>query len=253
MDIQTFYNEFYRRAELSAAHARLCERVYGQNLCQHGMADLAQLHLLVELLDVQASDRVLDLGCGTGHITEYLCKRTGARFTGVDISDRAIARALTRTATNTLPLTFTVGDLCELPYPPQTFDKVCSIDSHYFVEDFGCFMDNCLRVLRPGGKIAIFSDEGRGVDGLDERMLEYPETLISQWLTAHQIPHTARKLTDANKAHWRLKQQVLTTLRDDFAREDNLFLYENRLNECLDHNRDWDCRFLYILAPNRVV
>ena len=53
MTIQDFYNEFYLRAELSPAHARFCEQVYGQNLCQHGMADLPQLQLLVDLLEVQ--------------------------------------------------------------------------------------------------------------------------------------------------------------------------------------------------------
>ncbi len=198
---------------------------------------------------MQTSDQVLDLGCGSGYITAYLCERTGASFTGIDISDHAIARARNRTERGTLPLTFDVGDLCALPYPPRSFDKICSIDSHYFVDDFGRLVENCLRVLRPRGKIAIFSDEGRGVGGADERALEYPETRISQWLTAHRIPHTAQKLTEANAAHWRLKQQVLTALRDEFVREDNLFLYENRLNECLDHNRDWDCRFLFVLMP----
>ena len=249
MNIQTFYNDYFDRAETSQAHAEFCERVYGKNSCQHGMADLLQLHLLIDLLEVQPSDSVLDIGCGAGYITQYLCERTGATFTGVDISDSAIARARTRMDKNTLPLTFDVGSICDLPYQSQSFDKICSIDSHYFVEDFGILIENCRRVLRPEGKIAIFSDEGRGIAGGDERNLEYQATLISQWLTAHKIPHTAKKLTDANGNHWRLKKQVLTELRDEFLQEDNLFIYENRLNECQDHNRDRDCRFLFLLTP----
>lgn len=249
MDDKTFYNEYYHRAETSRAHATFCERVYGKNLCQHGMADLSQLHLLADMLDVHPSDRMLDVGCGNGYITEYLCERTGATVTGVDISDTAIAQARTRTEKKPLSLTFDVGSACALPYHAQSFDKICAIDSHYFVEDIGTFIGQCIRVLRPGGKIAIFSDEGRGIDGEDERNLEYHETLISQWLTAHKIPHTAKNLTAANGAHWRLKHRVLTELHDDFLREGNLFLYENRLNECLHHNRDLDCRFLFLLTP----
>jgi MCRA family len=38
-----FYNEFFARAATSKAHARLCERAYGRDLCQHGMMDMAQL------------------------------------------------------------------------------------------------------------------------------------------------------------------------------------------------------------------
>jgi hypothetical protein len=38
-----FYNDFYPRAEQSKAHRTLCERVYGKNLCQHGMADMNQI------------------------------------------------------------------------------------------------------------------------------------------------------------------------------------------------------------------
>ena len=88
MSLAAFYNEFYARAEASQAHARFCERVYGMNLCQHGMADLAQLELLVSGLEVAAVDHVLDVGCGTGHITEYLCQKTTV---ALEVNDTGLA------------------------------------------------------------------------------------------------------------------------------------------------------------------
>ncbi|MDQ1591598.1 MAG: hypothetical protein QOG71_2225 [Pyrinomonadaceae bacterium] len=40
------YDNFFDAAEQSDAHALFCERVYGRNLCQHGLADLSQLDKL---------------------------------------------------------------------------------------------------------------------------------------------------------------------------------------------------------------
>ena len=46
---------------------------------QHGAA-------LIDLLQPQAGERILDLGCGTGHLTAQLAT-AGADVLGVDLSD----------------------------------------------------------------------------------------------------------------------------------------------------------------------
>ena len=38
-----YYQRFYPAAHASAAHSRLCERVFGEDLCQEGMTDMAAL------------------------------------------------------------------------------------------------------------------------------------------------------------------------------------------------------------------
>src|SRR5512133_2864513 len=94
MTIAEFYNDFYDKAEKSKAHALFCERVYGINLCQHGMADESQINLMLDELD-GASD-ILDLGCGPGLISSYIERKLKCRLVGLDISPIAIQRAVNR-------------------------------------------------------------------------------------------------------------------------------------------------------------
>ena len=77
-----FYNEYFTRALTSAAHARFCERVYGRDLCQHGMMDMEQLGKLIEVLQLGPASRVLELGCGNGRVAEYISDTTGAHIIG---------------------------------------------------------------------------------------------------------------------------------------------------------------------------
>jgi hypothetical protein len=44
-----FYNVYYQAVLHSPAHSQFCERVYGKDLSQHGMADLEQLQGLLDL------------------------------------------------------------------------------------------------------------------------------------------------------------------------------------------------------------
>ena len=83
-----FYTRFYDAVAGSAANAEYCARVYGRNLCQHGFADLAHLDHLIRASGMGAGSRVLDLGCGSGMISEYFSDQTGAHVTGIDFIPR---------------------------------------------------------------------------------------------------------------------------------------------------------------------
>ena len=61
------------------------------------VADMVQINTLIKVLELDETNRVLDLGCGNGMITEYISDTTGAHITGVDISDVAIQQAQERT------------------------------------------------------------------------------------------------------------------------------------------------------------
>ena len=102
--------------------------VYGKNLCQHGMADMMQIGEMIKLMDLNSKDKILDLGCGNGLITEYLGNYLGAKITGVDISEATIARANIRVKNNP-NVRFEVGDISNLNYPPASFTKIIAIDS----------------------------------------------------------------------------------------------------------------------------
>lgn len=110
---------FYTAVDHSAAHAEFCRRVFGRNLCQHGFADMQQIDALIASLELKPGDRVLEVGCGSGMITEYIADRTGAHITGFDFSPQGIEQAQRRTVDKRERFTFVVGDINALEVHPR--------------------------------------------------------------------------------------------------------------------------------------
>ena len=245
------YDNFFANAEQSDAHALFCERVYGRNLCQHGLADTVQLDKLLEVLRLTESDRVLDIGCGNGRITEYLHELTGARMTGIDISAEAIAQARARAAAESGRLTFRVGNMNRLDFEPQTFDAVIAIDTLYYVDDLAETLRQLKAVLRPAGRMGLFYTQWID-DHADKARLLPDHTSLALLLKKHDLKFTAFALTEREDAHWRKKLAVLEELRGEFEREGNLALYHYRHSEALRY-ANWDVskrsRHLYHVHP----
>jgi hypothetical protein len=124
-----FYQRFWIAAYASATHSRLCERVFGKDLCQDGMVNMAALEDLLARLDPKPGDHLLDLGCGAGVIAEYISDQTGAKVTGLDYSASTIALANDRTVDKRSRLTFLQADMNALDLPAQSFDAATSIDT----------------------------------------------------------------------------------------------------------------------------
>jgi SAM-dependent methyltransferase len=244
----SFYDDFYTKAEQSKAHKAFCEKVYGKDLCQHGMADMVQIELMLRMLDLRGNSRLLDLGCGNGYITEYIQSATGCFALGVDLSCAAIESAVNRTKTKAGKLTFQVADMTDLPFGANTFDAIILIDTHYFVDDFEALIERLRELTVPGGKICVFSDEGRGVNGLDDSALQADESLIGQLLDRKNFTYTAVNLTKENREHWRLKESILKELKSEFEAEGNISLYNSRMGECTQLDRTLDCRFLFCIT-----
>ena len=75
---------------------------------------------VVELLAPVPGERILDLGCGTGHLTAHIAK-SGAEVVGIDSSEDMV-----RVASQNYPnILFEVADARSLPYVAE-FDAVFS-------------------------------------------------------------------------------------------------------------------------------
>jgi 2-polyprenyl-3-methyl-5-hydroxy-6-metoxy-1,4-benzoquinol methylase len=200
------------------------------------------------MLKFNESSRLLDLGCGNGYITEYIQECTNAFVTGVDLSPIAVQSAADRTRSKSDKLKFETGDMMNLQYAPNTFDSITLIDTHYFIDDFEALIDRLMGLIVPEGRICIFSDEGRGIPGVDDSRIEASESLIGQLLDKRKIPYSALNLTKQNREHWKLKEKVLKELKSEFEAEGNMFLYNNRMGECISTDRELDCRFLFAIG-----
>jgi trans-aconitate methyltransferase len=110
---------------------------------------------LVPLLAPQTGERILDIGCGTGHLTAQIAD-CGARVVGVDRSPEMVAAA--RKAYP--PLQFEVADARDLPYCAE-FDAVFSNATLHWIHEPELVIRSVQRALRPGGRfVAEFGGKG---------------------------------------------------------------------------------------------
>jgi len=111
--------------------------------------DAAFVHELaagvLEWLAPQPGERILDLGCGDGQLTQRIAA-AGALVTGIDASPEMAAAARSR------GIAAEAGTAEELPYPDRTFDAVFSNAALHWMRGQDEMMDQVRRVLRPGGR-----------------------------------------------------------------------------------------------------
>lgn len=104
---------------------------------------------LISMLAPQAGERILDLGCGTGHLTHRI-SLTGARVTGIDNSASMIGKA-----SAIFPdIDFRVMSATDFHFD-ETFDAIFSNAVLHWVLDKEAAVDRIIRHLRPGGRFVL--------------------------------------------------------------------------------------------------
>ncbi len=112
------------------------------------------------LLDIRPTDRVIDLGCGTGRHVLELCRRD-CDIIGADISrhDLRVARYLCEimrregTVRARVHWMQTAGE--RLPFADGAFDRVICTETLEHVDDDSVLARELNRVLAPGGILAV--------------------------------------------------------------------------------------------------
>jgi ubiquinone/menaquinone biosynthesis C-methylase UbiE len=109
---------------------------------------------LLDAAKVQAGERVLDLGCGTGALSLTLKQRQpAAQVSGLDPDPKALALARRKSQAAGVEIEWLEGYAGRAPFPAQSFDHVVSsLMIHHLRSDQKqeAFRD-VKRLLRPGG------------------------------------------------------------------------------------------------------
>jgi len=124
----------------------------------HSIGSAAERAAWDRILDLVApSGRALDAldaGCGTGFLSLELAAR-GHRVSGIDFAPAMLAEARRKAAAQRLSVRFEEGDAEQLPFPPASFDLVISRHVLWTLPHPEAAIDEWIRVLRPGGRLAI--------------------------------------------------------------------------------------------------
>lgn len=129
----------------------------------------------LELLQLHAGQRVLDIACGRGEVIA-LASQLGAEAIGIDYSDASIAfasdmrRALDGKKAGDFGLV--QGDACSLPFADASFDRISMLDivEHLVPGQLESMFREVKRVLRPEGFAVVHTLPNRWVYEIGYRL-----------------------------------------------------------------------------------
>ena len=130
--------------------------------------------------------KVLDVGCGFGGTSRYLARKLGpnAEVTAITLSPQQVKRATELAVEQTTwNAKFMVQDALNMSFPDNTFDIVWACESGEHMPDKKKYIEQMLRVLKPGGKFVMATwcqrdDREKPFTERDKRDLQY---LYEEW------------------------------------------------------------------------
>ncbi len=116
--------------------------------------------LAIDVLDVQPGDKILDLGCGAGQAMALMVPITGlGNVFGIDQSATMVAEA--KRSNRSGGVTVQQATFESLPFETASFDKILASNVMYFWHDPARILREIRRVLRPGGRLAIYVTDAK--------------------------------------------------------------------------------------------
>jgi len=117
--------------------------------------------ILAEAFGLDASDpaplrglRILDIGCGGGILSEAVA-RLGADVHGVDVVGKNIRAAWLHAAESGLDIAYEVASAEILCGRGELYDAVLNMEVVEHVAELDCFLNACMKLVRPGGVMMV--------------------------------------------------------------------------------------------------
>jgi sarcosine/dimethylglycine N-methyltransferase len=119
---------------------------------------LAATEELAKVAGLGAASRVLDIGSGLGGPSRYLASTFGCHVHGIDLSPTFVAAAhhLTRRCGLADRVTYECANALDLPFEAESFDVAWTQHVAMNIADRSRLYGEALRVLRKGGRLAIY-------------------------------------------------------------------------------------------------
>jgi SAM-dependent methyltransferase len=163
----------------------------------------------IDLLDIHAGARVLDLGFGGGLTFAPLLAR-GATVVGVDRAQDMVdaARARHHADVEAGRISVHAGEVQALPLEDGAVDRILTVNTVYFWPDLSPALAELRRVLAPGGRVVIGIRDGAVMERVDPAVFTVrPPAEITAALASagfagaevHSAPDRKSHLISANR------------------------------------------------------
>lgn len=187
-----------------------------------------RLTLLTRCARAQPDDRVLEVGCGAGHVLQLFddC----ADRTGVDLSDSMLDRARARLGPD---VRLVRGSADRLPFDDDSFDVVLCTEVLEHVPDPRSAMAELMRVARPDARVVVSIPNEKNIDRAKRIIRTMP------------VMRTLLRTLAAEDNEWHLHRfdaALLTGMADGVAEVTRLHAVPSRL---------MPLRYVGLLRPHR--
>lgn len=170
--------------------------------------DLVWRARAVQLAQVQPTDDVLDVACGTGDLTFAFARAQPRRIVGLDFTEEMLEIARDKahrlSSHATIP-TFMQGDAMALPFEDQSFDVISIAFGIRNVSDSAKALAEFHRVLRPGGRLVVLE-------------FSQPRNRVLRWFnnvyTTRIMPATATLIARDDSGAYRYLPKSVETFLD---------------------------------------
>ena len=221
-------------------------------LLQHHDQDhfggLAATDALARHAKINQSTHVLDLCCGLGGPARYLAYHHGCRVTGVDMNTDRLAGAVRLTERTKLQdrVLFHHANALQTGLADETFDVIVSQEAFCHIPDKKTLIGECVRLLKPGGRIVYTDILARNSMTNEIRSRLENEMVFSELSTLEQYCHLLEEKS--------CQVVEVEDLSDDWAQIliDRLAMYRSLKEQTvssfgLAHFQKWDRTYSFFV------
>ena len=208
---------------------------------QDHFGGLAATDALARHAKINQSTHVLDLCCGLGGPARYLAYHHGCRVTGVDMNTDRLAGAVRLTERTKLQdrVLFHHANALQTGLADETFDVIVSQEAFCHIPDKKTLIAECVRLLKPGGRIVYTDILARNSMTNEIRSRLENEMVFSELSTLEQYCHLLEEKS--------CQVVEVEDLSDDWAQIliDRLAMYRSLKEQTvssfgLEHFQKWD-------------
>ena len=257
--VNVFYNthpisesQVLNKLEQTGADTSILTVELLQHHDQDHFGGLAATDALARHAKINESTHVLDLCCGLGGPARYLAYHHGCRVTGVDMNTDRLAGAVRLTERTKLQdrVLFHHANALQTGLADETFDVIVSQEAFCHIPDKKTLIAECVRLLKPGGRIVYTDILARNSMTNEIRSRLENEMVFSELSTLEQYCHLLEEKS--------CQVVEVEDLSDDWAQIliDRLAMYRSLKEQTvssfgLAHFQKWDRTYSFFVGLYR--